>query len=99
MVPSSPLLQPASPEQSDGEPDELEEEEEEEPEQKTAYQKLLSTLSQPTGNDQSEEESSDDEEEEEEEELLSEGELFISSTLRTVYARIAVDWMLLCLFF
>ncbi|XP_054470041.1 U3 small nucleolar RNA-associated protein 25 homolog [Anoplopoma fimbria] len=62
---------PASPEQSDVEPDELEDEEEE-PEQKTAYQKLLSTLSQPTSNDKSEEESTDDEEEEEE--LLDEGE-------------------------
>ncbi|XP_075963643.1 U3 small nucleolar RNA-associated protein 25 homolog [Anarhichas minor] len=61
----------ASPEQSDIEPDELEDEEEE-PEQKTAYQKLLSTLSQPTSNDKSEEESTDDEEEEEE--LLDEGE-------------------------
>ncbi|XP_030574782.1 U3 small nucleolar RNA-associated protein 25 homolog [Archocentrus centrarchus] len=63
---------PSSPEQSDTEPDELEEEEEE-AEQKTAYQKLLSTLSQPTGEAQSEEEdSTDDEEEEEEEELLGE---------------------------
>uniref|UniRef100_UPI0037E85B3E U3 small nucleolar RNA-associated protein 25 homolog n=1 Tax=Semicossyphus pulcher TaxID=241346 RepID=UPI0037E85B3E len=61
----------ASPEHSDVEPDELEEEEEE-PEQKTAYQKLLSTLSQPTNNDQSEEESSDDEEDEDE--LLEEGD-------------------------
>ncbi|XP_029317227.1 U3 small nucleolar RNA-associated protein 25 homolog [Cottoperca gobio] len=58
----------ASPEQSDVERDELEDEEEE-PEQKTAYQKLLSTLSQVTSND--EEESTDDEEEEEEE-LLGE---------------------------
>lgn len=65
--------QPSSPEQSDVDPEELEEEEEEgEPEQKTAYQKLLSTLSQPTSNDQSEEESSD-EEEEDEKELLDEG--------------------------
>lgn len=71
---SSPVLQQPSPEHSDLEPDELEEEEEE-PEQKTAYQKLLSTLSQPTSNDQSEEESSE-EEEEEEEELLGEGGLF-----------------------
>ncbi|XP_068573825.1 U3 small nucleolar RNA-associated protein 25 homolog [Cebidichthys violaceus] len=63
---------PASPEQSDVDPDELEDEEEE-PEQKTAYQKLLSTLSQSTSNDKSEEESTDDEEEEEEE-LLDEGE-------------------------
>ncbi|KAM8737264.1 U3 small nucleolar RNA-associated protein 25 homolog [Acanthopagrus schlegelii] len=62
---------PASPEHSDDESNELEEEEEE-PEQKTAYQKLLSTLSQPTGNDQSEEESTDDEEEEEE--FLDEGD-------------------------
>ncbi|XP_042356687.1 U3 small nucleolar RNA-associated protein 25 homolog [Plectropomus leopardus] len=62
---------PASPEHSDVEPDELEDEEEE-PEQKTAYQKLLSTLSQPTNNDQSEEESTDDEEDEEE--LLVEGD-------------------------
>uniref|UniRef100_A0A7N6BVX0 U3 small nucleolar RNA-associated protein 25 homolog n=1 Tax=Anabas testudineus TaxID=64144 RepID=A0A7N6BVX0_ANATE len=61
------VLQPASPEQSDTEPDELEEAEEEEPEQKTAYQKLLSTLSHPTNNDHTEDvESTDDEEEEEE---------------------------------
>ncbi|KAM9341180.1 U3 small nucleolar RNA-associated protein 25 homolog [Symphorus nematophorus] len=65
---------PASPEHSDIEHEELEEEEDDEPEQKTAYQKLLSTLSQPSTNDQSEEESSDDEEEEEEEELLDEGD-------------------------
>ncbi|KAM7404033.1 hypothetical protein PAMA_004448 [Pampus argenteus] len=63
---------PASPEQSDAEPDDLEEDEEE-PEQKTAYQKLLSTLSQHTTNDQSEEEESTDDEEEEEE-LLGEGD-------------------------
>ncbi|XP_050934025.1 U3 small nucleolar RNA-associated protein 25 homolog isoform X2 [Lates calcarifer] len=62
---------PVSPEQSDAESDELvEEDEDEEPEQKTAYQKLLSTLSQPDGNDHSEEEESSDEEEEE----LLEGE-------------------------
>ena len=72
IILSSPLSQPASPEQSDTEPDELEDEEEE-PEQKTAYQKLLSTLSHPTSNDQ-EESSDDEEEEEEEEELLVEGE-------------------------
>ncbi|XP_051941685.1 U3 small nucleolar RNA-associated protein 25 homolog [Hippocampus zosterae] len=52
-----------SPEQSDAELDDPEkEEEEEDPEQKTAYQKLLSTLSQPNHNDQSEEESTDEEE-------------------------------------
>uniref|UniRef100_A0A8C4IA75 U3 small nucleolar RNA-associated protein 25 homolog n=1 Tax=Dicentrarchus labrax TaxID=13489 RepID=A0A8C4IA75_DICLA len=68
------LLQPASPEHSDAEPDDFEEEEgddDDEPEQRTAYQKLLSTLSQAASNEQSEEESTDDEEEEEE--LLSEG--------------------------
>ncbi|XP_042245362.1 U3 small nucleolar RNA-associated protein 25 homolog isoform X2 [Thunnus maccoyii] len=57
---------PASPEHSDADPDDLEEEEDE-PEQKTAYQKLLSTLSQPASNDQSEEEESTDDEEGEEE--------------------------------
>ncbi|XP_041827240.1 digestive organ expansion factor [Melanotaenia boesemani] len=63
---------PSSPEQSDADPEELEEEEdEEEPEQKTAYQKLLSTLSQPTRDGQSEEEEST---EDEEEELLDEEE-------------------------
>ncbi|XP_070834742.1 U3 small nucleolar RNA-associated protein 25 homolog [Chaetodon trifascialis] len=62
---------PASPEHSDPESEELEQEEEE-PEQKTAYQKLLSTLSQNTSHDQSEEESTEDEEEEEE--LLGEGD-------------------------
>nr|XP_019940447.1 PREDICTED: digestive organ expansion factor homolog [Paralichthys olivaceus] len=62
---------PASPLASDAEHDELEEEEEEEPEQRTAYQKLLSTLSQQDDNDQSEEEESSDREEEEEE-LLGE---------------------------
>lgn len=67
------LLQPASPERSDAE---SEEEEEEEPEQKTAYQKLLSTLSQPANSGQSEEEESDDEEEEEDG-PLDEGSLFI----------------------
>ena len=74
----SSLLQPSSPEQSDAELDELEEEEEE-PEQKTAYQKLLSTLSQPTGDTQSEEEESSDEEEEEEL-FLEEGKLFVPKT-------------------
>lgn len=77
---SSPALQTESPEQSDAEADGLEEEEEdEEPEQKTAYQKLLSTLSRPDANEQSEEEESSDEEEEEVE-LLDEGELFISTS-------------------
>lgn len=65
-------LQPPSPEQPVTQPDELDEEEEE-PEQKTAYQKLLSTLSHPTSSDESEEDESTDEEEEE----LLEGELFI----------------------
>ncbi|XP_008397930.1 U3 small nucleolar RNA-associated protein 25 homolog [Poecilia reticulata] len=56
---------PSSPEQSDSEPVDGEEEEDEEPEQQTAYQKLLSTLSEPTADAQShEDESSDDEEEE-----------------------------------
>eukprot|EP00064_Thunnus_orientalis_P016529 superscaffoldBa00003301_g16595 len=64
---------PASPEHSDADPDDLEEEEDE-PEQKTAYQKLLSTLSQPTSNDQSEEEESTDDEEGEEELLDKEHE-------------------------
>ncbi|XP_068194653.1 U3 small nucleolar RNA-associated protein 25 homolog isoform X2 [Antennarius striatus] len=53
---------PASPEHSDIEPEELEEESE----QKTAYQKLLSTLSQSAGDEPSDDESTDDEEEEEE---------------------------------
>ncbi|XP_028995280.1 U3 small nucleolar RNA-associated protein 25 homolog [Betta splendens] len=55
---------PPSPEPSVTEPDELEEEEEE-PEQKSAYQKLLSTFSHPTSDNQSEEDESTDEEEEE----------------------------------
>ncbi|XP_028251241.1 U3 small nucleolar RNA-associated protein 25 homolog [Parambassis ranga] len=58
---------PSSPEQSDAESDELEDEEEDEPEQKTAYQKLLSTLSQSMSNAQSDEEESTDDEQEEEE--------------------------------
>ncbi|KAG7509886.1 digestive organ expansion factor-like [Solea senegalensis] len=64
----------ASPEPSDTEPDEQEQQEEEdEPEQTTAYQKLLSTLSQRDGDSNSDdEESSEEEEEEEEEELLGE---------------------------
>uniref|UniRef100_A0A146PAF8 U3 small nucleolar RNA-associated protein 25 homolog n=1 Tax=Fundulus heteroclitus TaxID=8078 RepID=A0A146PAF8_FUNHE len=59
---------PSSPEQSDSEPENrIEEEEEEEPEQQTAYQKLLSTLGEPSADAQNqEEESSSDEEEEEE---------------------------------
>lgn len=68
-------LQPPSPEHSDGDPNKQDEDEEEEPEQKTAYQKLLSTLSQTASNELSEE-SSDAEEEEEDEELLGEGEVF-----------------------
>jgi len=80
----SPLLQTASPVQSDAEPDELEQEEEEEPEQKTAYEKLLSTLCQPSSNDKSEEESTD-EEEDEEEELLEEGELLKFRHCGTTY--------------
>ncbi|XP_061552648.1 U3 small nucleolar RNA-associated protein 25 homolog [Phycodurus eques] len=50
-----------SPEHTDGQLDDLEEEEEE-PEQKTAYQKLLATLSQTNHDDQSDEESTDEEE-------------------------------------
>ncbi|KAK2891526.1 U3 small nucleolar RNA-associated protein 25 homolog [Channa argus] len=64
---------PASPEQSDTEPDELEEVEEEEAEHKSAYQKLLSTLSNPSSNSPSEEGESTDEEEEEED-LLGDGD-------------------------
>lgn len=68
------VLQPPSPEHFDADPDQQDEEgEEEEPEQQTAYQKLLSTLSQPASKDLSEESS---ESEEEEEELLNEGGLF-----------------------
>lgn len=68
------MLQPPSPEQFDADPNKQDEEEEEEPEQKTAYQKLLSTLSQPTSQDLSAE--SSDSEVEEEEELLEEGRVF-----------------------
>uniref|UniRef100_A0A674MBR7 U3 small nucleolar RNA-associated protein 25 homolog n=1 Tax=Takifugu rubripes TaxID=31033 RepID=A0A674MBR7_TAKRU len=67
------VFQPPSPEHFDADPYKQDEEEEEEPEQKTAYQKLLSTLSQPTSKELSEESS---ESEEEEEELLEEGGLF-----------------------
>lgn len=85
-------LQPPSPEHSDHEPDELEEEDDEEPEQKTAYQKLLSTLSQPTINDQSEEESSD-----EEEELLDErGLSYYLDMVGCIGQTIAVNWILMC---
>ncbi|MED6269921.1 hypothetical protein CHARACLAT_004449 [Characodon lateralis] len=63
---------PSSPEQSDSEPDN--QEEEEEPAQQTAYQKLLSTLSEPTADTKSQEGESSEEEEEEEEELLCEVE-------------------------
>nr|XP_057946544.1 U3 small nucleolar RNA-associated protein 25 homolog isoform X1 [Doryrhamphus excisus] len=61
--------QAQSPEHSDAELDHLEAGEDE-PEEKTAYQKLLSTLSQPS--EQSEEDSTDEEDDEEEEELVKE---------------------------